>query len=102
MRATIRRSADPAVKPGSSLCPGDEHRSLRIEQHLRAAKERDRFPIGFARDDGVPDLRRATEVNAARGGSDRSLERGADEIALELDRREAGGAFGKIDHAAVA
>src|SRR5437764_1353492 len=74
----------------------------RIEHELRTAEQRDGLLIGFACDDGVPDLRRGAQVHGTRGSRDRAFQRRADEVALELDRRESVRLVGKMHHAAIA
>jgi len=52
-------------------------------------------------DRGIPDLGRPAAVDELRLARDRPLLGGAEEVRLQLDRRESGSAFGQGEHAAV-
>src|SRR6266542_440586 len=90
------------VEPAAAAAKRESSDRLAAQDHLRAPEERDRTSIGMARDDGVPDLRRAAEMRGLRDAGDRAVARRAQEIALELDGREVVGAFGQVRDAAVA
>src|SRR5215203_3876193 len=73
-----------------------------IQDHLRAAEERELL-AGFLIGDGrVPDLGGAPAVDEGGLARDRALVLGAQEVALEFDGRETRGVFGEGDEAAVA
>ena len=69
---------------------------------LRAAEERDLLAVRLARDLRVPHLRRVAQVHRPRHGDDRAFARGAEEVGLELDRREVLRALGQVRDAAEA
>src|SRR5438045_1934421 len=60
-----------------------------VQDHLRATEERDGAPVDAPRDGGIPHLRRAAEVGGCRDTVDDAVRRGAVEVGLELDGREA-------------
>src|SRR5437764_12811477 len=70
-----------------------------VQHQLRAAEERDRLLA--APNDRVPDLRRATAVPERRHAVEDTVARRAEEVRLQLDRREAGAAVGERRHASV-
>lgn len=73
-----------------------------IENHLRAAEERDGAPGIPMAHDGVPDLGRAPEVNDARNAIHDAFAGRAEMVGLEFHGREAGGSLRQIRHASVA
>ena len=79
----------------------DREETRLVQQQLRAAEE-GQLLAGLVRHGRVPDLRRASAVHQSRLARERALERRAEKVRLQLDRREAGGAFGKGRDAAVA
>src|SRR4051812_47032651 len=74
----------------------------RPQDHLRAAKQCDRFAVGVPADGRVPDLRGVAEMDGLGDARERSLARGTEKVALELDRCEALRALGQVRDAAVA
>src|SRR2546430_350435 len=75
--------------------PGPEH-------HLRTAKQRDPGAAALERDTRIPDLRRAPQMDWRREAQDGAVARGAEEVRLQLDLREAACACRQQRDAAVA
>src|SRR6185503_20622269 len=93
---------DPAGRVAKREEGDSAHSGLGVNDELRAAEEGDCLAGVLVAHDGVPELRRAAEVQRLRHDGDGALSRRAEEIRLELDRREAGGALRKIRDAAIA
>ncbi len=74
------------------LCRAVTGPGRRIEQHLRAAKQRDGLAGRLAADLGIPHLGGAPSMNEARLAAHAAFAGGADEIRLQLAGREADGA----------
>src|SRR5215210_3080158 len=78
-----------------SLCPS-------VEDHLCASEQGYGFAALLVGDGRVPHLRRAATVDELRFAGDRTVTFGPDEVALQLDSREALCAFRQVDERTVA
>src|SRR6266853_2180436 len=74
----------------------------RIENQLRAAKQRERAPLLAVGHGRVPDLGGAPQVHGARLAVELAFLRGSEEIRLELNGREILRVRGHVRNAAVA
>src|SRR5215218_5725829 len=74
----------------------------RVEDHLRAAEERELFAALRIGDGSVPHLRGAPAVGELRLALNDAFVFRAEEVALQLYRGEAFGALGQVHEAAVA
>src|SRR5258706_9721576 len=72
------------------------------QNHFPAPAERNPGPARLICYHGVPNLGGPPEVHRRRAAADRALAGGADEVRLELDRRESPCAFRQVGEAAVA
>ena len=77
-------------------------RSLRIEDHLRAAEERDGFARRFRFHDSIPNLRRTSAMCEVSFDADAAFARGAEKVRLQLNGGEVQRALGTRDDAAIA
>src|SRR5438876_5331254 len=74
----------------------------RIENQLRAAKQRELAPLFAVGDERVPDLRGAPQVNGASFAVEPAFLRGIEEIRLEFHRGEVLRVRGQVRNASVA
>src|SRR6186713_200168 len=89
----LLRGEKARVTSRSALWPQD---------HLRTAELGDRFGRALRHNHRVPDLRGAALVQGPCRALDDAVARRAQEVALQLDGREARGTFGKRPHSTVA
>src|SRR5205809_985903 len=78
-----------------------DQKLLRSQKQLGAAEERQLPAVGCGQD-GVPELRRPAAVDESCLARERPFPRRAQEVRLQLDRREARGALRQAEDAAVA
>jgi DNA polymerase-4 len=72
------------------------------QDHLGTAEQRNGLSACFGCNLGVPDLCRPSSVERTRDARQIAFERRAEEVALQLDRRESNRALGQVHHGSIA